>query len=1187
MKKRIAWAMVLLGLCAGVAHAQSITTLVTNTLNEPYAVAVDQGGDSVYITDSANHRIARYRVQSGELTTFAGKNGEFGANDGTLASAHFFDPKGMVFARGGLVVADSGNHAIRFIDLTNKTVITLAGTLGRGGAADGAGTAASFRNPRGLAADTSGNVYVADTRNGLIRMLDTNNNVTTLARGLSGPSGVALSDSGQIYVVDRSDDTIKVIKSGVVTVYAGSGIQGTNDGDGLSASFSLPESALWFGSNFGLLVADSGNHTIRQITETNGVTFVSTYAGLPGVSGRVDGALNVGRFNSPVGFSRYSTGFLIVDEANSAVRQILVSAQLPPISDPRIGQIIESFDPDRMKFVLKLIPVVDEVFQNDVTIGITGESGGPQTFFTFGQSRASIFDPDLVPDPSTNNATPPAFAEGSDPADKPESLLASPAQDVTIKAISMQEGRVSSKIVRARFRFEVSAPKIEGGNPAALTLKSSTLGSTLWYTTNGSDPTDGADTNPNSQGPVASGDKISLSLGKTNTVLKVKAFKLNYKPSPVATLELSVTNFTPNRISLGFAGGEGSSAFIAAAGQTFYSPITLTLLPAQTMYGLQFNVQVTPGTGPAPATNSDYQLRFQSMLQKINNGGVILPMAFSGASTVVTALGGGVFITNTVASFTNLLVTNLNSALLGVGWLERNGQTNLYNTRIQDLIVNSQAHDTLFESGNGKVVVGGFSFVVPTNALAGHTYRVEIGRPSATEDGITTDIFIESPDGTDPNVPIFGIRNLTVGNRTYIVGDVAPFQWFNAGDFGNTNILNNDILQVFQSAMEIYNLNAPPSGSDLEDAMDTCCVSTNGTNLGTTSFNPFDGSDTTINQVGFGDGVIDVRDVFVNFRRALDPSLAWYARYWSNGVLQAVVVSNVFRGLPNVSAERISSRQANLAAEQISDPQPPAVAFSADTAAGVAGQTLSIPIRASITGSYPLRFLMLGVKVEPLGDGVLPASAPRFLSTSALGNPTYTGVRSDYQSAVWLNESTAGLTGEQVIGQLEVTIPAGAPAYSVYRVSFNHPSASPNGFGAFSVSTTDGIITMKNRSTGFDDGIPDEWRIVYFGSISSPSAHGLSDPDGDGMNNLMEYRAGTNPTDPQSRLQLKAQSSPTGVTLRWPSVAGKRYILESSSNLGSFWTVIASGLTGTGSEMEFTDASSAKAVQFYRIRLLE
>src|SRR5687768_1105256 len=165
--KRQHWLAVLLTMmCAGAAVAQpSLQNLVTGGLAEPYGVAVD-AKNNYYITDSAHNRIAKYDPNSGVLTNVAGVFGEIGSNDGPGVFAHFFSPQGIVSARGGMVVADSGNHLIRFVALDGRVTTIAGSTLGF---KDGAATTAQFNAPSGLAADTAGNIYVADLANNRIR----------------------------------------------------------------------------------------------------------------------------------------------------------------------------------------------------------------------------------------------------------------------------------------------------------------------------------------------------------------------------------------------------------------------------------------------------------------------------------------------------------------------------------------------------------------------------------------------------------------------------------------------------------------------------------------------------------------------------------------------------------------------------------------------------------------------------------------------------------------------------------------------------------------------------------------------------------------------------------------------------------------------------------------------------------
>ena len=216
------------------------------------------------------------------------------------------------------------------------------------------------------------------------------------------------------------------------------------------------------------------------------------------------------------------------------------------------------------------------------------------------------------------------------------------------------------------------------------------------------------------------------------------------------------------------------------------------------------------------------------------------------------------------------------------------------------------AHDTLFKQADGKIIVGGYAFQVPTTATDGQTYFIQIASPSATSDGIgaaASDVYIAAPTNgaTAGGSPVSALKYVTVGQRKYIAGSAYPFRWFNAGDFGSSNIVNADVMQVFQSA--VYSFNYPPFGSDFFDTMDSCgnigildgdsadpnfgnyTNSIRYTDLSAMQVNAlFDGDDQTINtQIAFGDGQLDICDVYVTFRRSLDPSLLWYRRYWNNG----------------------------------------------------------------------------------------------------------------------------------------------------------------------------------------------------------------------------------------------------------------------------------------------------------------
>jgi sugar lactone lactonase YvrE len=302
--------------------------------NGPSGVATDSLGN-VYVADYFNSTIRKI-TPGGVVTTRAGLAGSAGSDDGTGSAARFDEPIGVATdSSGNVYVADYGNNTIRKITPAG-VVTTLAGPARSVGSADGTGSAARFYNPQGVATDSSGNLYVADTYNSTIRKITPGGVVTTLA-GLavqagsadgtasgarfSGPSGVATDASGNVYVADRLNHTIrKITPAGVVTTLAGlAGSSGSVDGTGSAARFHGPYGVATDSSG-NVYVADDGNHTIRQITSAGVVT---TLAGLAGSGGSADGTGSAARFYFPSGVATDSSGNVYVaDTANDTIRKI-------------------------------------------------------------------------------------------------------------------------------------------------------------------------------------------------------------------------------------------------------------------------------------------------------------------------------------------------------------------------------------------------------------------------------------------------------------------------------------------------------------------------------------------------------------------------------------------------------------------------------------------------------------------------------------------------------------------------------------------------------------------------------------------------------------------------------------------------------------------------------------------------
>ncbi|MGB0581255.1 MAG: chitobiase/beta-hexosaminidase C-terminal domain-containing protein, partial [Limisphaerales bacterium] len=1183
---------------------------------EPHSIVVDPNG-TMYFTDGGGifgfgdsaHRVMAFNPTTVTLSVLAGDfTGRSGTNDGTGILARFFNPAGIILARGGLVVADSGNHAIRYVGF-DGVVTNIAGAPANPGLVDATGAAARFNTPIGLAVDSVGNIFVADSKNDRIRRIDLANVVTTVATGFKQPNDVVVGDNGELWVADTLNHQIKLIESGGnVVVRAGQGIAGFSDAfpNAADALLSSPRS-LFFMGQAGVLISDSGNHVVRRLftNSATGTFSIETSVGAAGEAGFVNGEATAGRLNSPRGITAdiLSGAFLVVDSANRGIRRIQQTAALPPVSNPRIGYVV--LEEDTLGNVAaRLVDVVHQVFNNEVPIQIVAESG-VSTFYTFANTPTNVFI-DTVPDPTSASIQATSFTEGG--GTLPGSIIANVLPDMTLKAQSSQGGRVSSSIISSRFQFKAGNPEVVGDNAAAFSLNNVTTNAQMFYTIDGTEPTEG----PPSLGPITPGTALSFNITGSNLLFKAQAFKSGFESSAVVSNLFSATDFTANRMTFGFSGGVASSAFEASSGSTFYAPITLSLVDvAQLMMSLQFSVLVTNDTGPAVTAGG---IGFDSSLYELLQDGTLIqiqPAKFTGFFTNTNIVVAGTIITNIEPQFADLRVTNSAINLLSVGFLEVRAQTNLFNTTVQFLNSFSLAHDTLFSlAGNQSAVVGGFSFQVPTMATNGQEYRIKIIRPSATADGVSRDVFIDAPTngGLTTASPISALKHVTVGSPHYMVGDVAPFRWWNAGDFGDTNLLNNDIISIFRTA--VYNLNRPVVNSDFEDAMDACCgtatldpvtghlIST-GLQLATNNI-PL-GSSTTINSAVFGSGTIDVSDVWVAFRRSLDPTLTNYLRFRSNGVHYAVTTPNLFRGssltpksqtTPSGSGRQIAGLAAPAATER-------RVRFSVDSVVGSPGSIVAVPVRAQVLGNDPLRVLALNFNVIGVSgsDPLLPLVQEQmnFVPVAQLGTPTFNAqLRPNNYSAAWLSSDIAGFTGDNVIGHVTFRVPAGAGPNAAYSIVVEHASASVSGLDSFETEIVNGLVTMfaRTQSTA-GDGIPDEWRLRHFQAaniaaniLSSPNA----DADGDGFLNWQEFKAGTNPNEPASALRMLTErlgSVAGNVTLRWPTILGKNYVVEYRDSLSTAnWLPLTTQATGNGNEMTF-NANSTGNPRFYRVRLVE
>ena len=294
---------------------------VGSQLNFPFGLAVDKSG-ALYIADGLNNRVRK--VSGGVITTVAG-NGTagFAGDNAAATSAQLNNPTGVaVDSSGNLYIADSGNNLVRKV--ANGTITTFAGSnsAGAGYSGDG-GTATNgqLNNPVGVAVDASGNVYIADAGNNAVRQVG-GGNIITAAVGFTHPDGVAIDSSGNLYVADTVARRIVKYSGGVYTTVAGTGQPafGGDDGPGALASLNAPM-GLAVDASGNVYIADTLNGRIRKLTPSGTIT---TIAGTGALYFSGDGGpATQAAMYFPRGVAVDPSGNIyIADTANSVVRQL-------------------------------------------------------------------------------------------------------------------------------------------------------------------------------------------------------------------------------------------------------------------------------------------------------------------------------------------------------------------------------------------------------------------------------------------------------------------------------------------------------------------------------------------------------------------------------------------------------------------------------------------------------------------------------------------------------------------------------------------------------------------------------------------------------------------------------------------------------------------------------------------------
>jgi streptogramin lyase len=611
-------AIVALNTAALITQAQTVDTVTTNGLFEPYGVAVDLSTNVYYLTDGAHNRLVRYDPATGQLSS--------------LAASQLYSPQGIVLARGGLVVAEAGFDSISLVTFDGD-VQTLAG--GTRGSADGVGASAQFSAPAGLAADANGNIYVADAKNNAIRRLAPDNTVTTYATGFNEPAGVAVGEGGVLFVADTRNHVIKLIQPDkTIKIIAGKlGVSGSDDGLGPTAEFNGPRGLMWVGGETGLLVADSGNNSIRRLRPKTGsdAWVVDTFAGSSGPAGFVNGALNAAQFYAPIGLARDAEGaILVADLYNNALRRITrPAAPLPVVLPPggtysnSISITVTSAAPNTV-----IRYTTDGKTPTPLSSSLTGSlalTGGPVALqvrgfnpdlatsgtvsngYAFFVSPLSVSVPggsftndiDLAVATLTANAPVRFTTDGTAPTPtSPIWTNGAFGQTGPIIFGAFRDGFDPAPLSSNYFTFTVATPVLlpngaDTNNNVDVLITTDTVGAKLFYTLDGSEPT--INSTPYDK-PFSFG---------TSSILKVKGFKDHYLPSQTVTATFKFTVSDP---------------VITPAGATADNPVPVEISSATAGAQLYWTID---GSDPTPANGTLYTSKFT-----LGTNGVLKARAF-------------------------------------------------------------------------------------------------------------------------------------------------------------------------------------------------------------------------------------------------------------------------------------------------------------------------------------------------------------------------------------------------------------------------------------------------------------------------------------------------------------------------------------------------------------------------------
>jgi uncharacterized protein (TIGR03437 family) len=324
-------------------------------LIEPTAVVVDSAGN-VYIAEPADGRIREVSTIKGaiDINTIVGVGTLGFSGDGaTAVAAQLGRPAGLaVDGSGNIYIADSINNRIR-VAQAGGSIKTFAGNGVYSYSGDsGAATSAQLNSPQAVAVDSSGNYYVADAGNNVVRKVSATGVITTVAGNgtagsggdggaatgaqLSGPQGVALDAAGNLYISDTGNSRVREVSGGTIATVAGGSTAGyAGDGNAAtSAQLSSPV-GLAFDAKGNLYIADTDNSVVRKVS--GGIISTVAGNGRQGYAGD-GGAARSAQLSYPQGVAVDAAGNLyITDTLNYVIRRVTPAGNISTVAGTGVG----------------------------------------------------------------------------------------------------------------------------------------------------------------------------------------------------------------------------------------------------------------------------------------------------------------------------------------------------------------------------------------------------------------------------------------------------------------------------------------------------------------------------------------------------------------------------------------------------------------------------------------------------------------------------------------------------------------------------------------------------------------------------------------------------------------------------------------------------------------------------------